>query len=140
MKKIFLILAFVVSAVFTASADDFQFLTVQQSDGVEQSFTAAGLTITFSQGNMVLNENGTTTTISLADLSKMFFTNEATGIKNLPNESEESLAVYDLSGRKVMDVANSQLRNLSTSQLRNLSTSQLPKGVYIVNGKKIVVK
>ena len=132
MKKIFLILAFVVSAVFTASADDFQFLTVQQSDGVEQSFTATGLTITFSQGNMVLNENGTTTTISLADLSKMFFTNEATGIKNLPNESEESLAVYDLSGRKVMDVAN--------SQLRNLSTSQLPKGIYIVNGKKIVVK
>ena len=132
MKKIFLILAFVVSAVFTASADDFQFLTVQQSDGVEQSFTATGLTITFSQGNMVLNENGTTTTISLADLSKMFFTNEATGIKNLPNEGEESLAVYDLSGRKVMDVAN--------SQLRNLSTSQLPKGIYIVNGKKIVVK
>ena len=70
----------------------------------------------------------------------MFFTNEATGITNLPNESEENLAVYDLSGRKVMDVANSQLRNLSTSQLRNLSTSQLPKGVYIVNGKKIVVK
>ena len=34
--------------------------------------------------------------------------------------------IYDLQGRKVAD--------------ENLSTTQLPKGVYIVNGKKIVVR
>ena len=45
MKKIFLMLAFVASFV-TANAGDYKFLTVQQTDGAEQSFTASGLTIT----------------------------------------------------------------------------------------------
>ena len=79
MKKIFLMLAFVASFV-TANAGDYKFLTVQQTNGVEQSFTASGLTITFSSGNMVFNENGTSTTVSLSGLSKMFFSDEATGI------------------------------------------------------------
>ena len=133
MKKFFLILAFVMSAVLTISADDnYQFLTVQQTDGVEQSFTASGLTITFSQGNMVLNENGTTTTISLADLSKMFFS-MTSGIKQMENgkgimeNGEENIEVFDLQGRKLPSGAGGRL-------------SKLPKGIYIVNGKKIVVK
>jgi 3',5'-cyclic AMP phosphodiesterase CpdA len=42
-------------------------------------------------------------------------------------KSEESDAVYDLSGRRI----NSQFSTLN---------SQLPKGIYIVNGKKIFIK
>lgn len=115
MKKIFLMLAFVASIV-TVHASDYKFLTVQKSDGAEQSFTTSGLTITFSSGNMVLNENGTSTTISLAGLSKMFFSDEASGIENIDKllSSADNTVVYDLQGRKVTTLTT------------------LPKGVYIV--------
>ena len=43
-------------------------------------------------------------------------------------QSSETNAIYDLSGRRV---ANSQLSTLN---------SQLPKGIYILNGKKIIIK
>ena len=54
-----------------------------------------------------------------------------TGIESLtPNPSPTGEgSIYDLEGRKVGD--NSQLST------RN---SQLPKGIYIVNGKKVVIK
>ena len=121
MKKIILMLAFVASFV-TANASDYKFLTVQQSNGTEQSFTASGLTITFSSGNMVINENGTSTTISLAGLSKMYFSDESTGIKNLTNEGEESVEVFDLQGRRLPSLQGGAGGKFS----------QLPKGVYIV--------
>lgn len=142
MKKFFLMLAFVASFV-TANAGDYKFLTVQQTNGAEQSFTASGLTITFSQGNMVLNENGTSTTVSLSGLSKMYFSDEATGIETLGNASSatDGTVIYDLQGRKV---ATSQSLNVLTSQSLNVLTSQLPKGVYIVKqgdrSYKITVK
>ena len=122
MKKIFLMLAFVASFV-TANAGDYKFLTVQQTNGAEQSFTASGLTITFSSGNMVINENGTSTTVSLSGLSKMFFSEEATGIETLDHAASatDGTVIYDLQGRKV-----------ATTTPLNVSTSKLPKGVYIV--------
>ena len=53
-----------------------------------------------------------------------------TGIDSQPIAEEkraEATAIYNLNGQKV-----------STSQ--HLNTSSLPKGIYIVNGKKVVVK
>jgi flagellar capping protein FliD len=47
------------------------------------------------------------------------------GINTLENASAAS-AVYDLSGRKL--------------ETRNQQLETLPKGIYIVNGKKLVVK
>jgi hypothetical protein len=49
---------------------------------------------------------------------------EATGIWSISNSAGESM--YDISGRKVAD-----------SRREN---RQLPRGVYIVNGQKVVVK
>jgi hypothetical protein len=53
-----------------------------------------------------------------------------TGIDSQPlaeGKRAETTAIYNLNGQKV-----------STSQ--HLNTSSLPKGIYIVNGKKVVVK
>jgi hypothetical protein len=92
---------------------------------------------------MVINENGTSTTVSLSGLSKMYFSDEATGIETLGNASSatDGTVIYDLQGRKV---ATSQSLNVSTSQPLNVLTSQLPKGVYIVKqgdrSYKITVK
>lgn len=60
-------------------------------------------------------------------------------IRTIDNETSPSLKgtvnVYDLSGRRV-----ATLRSSDVEGPLNLSTAQLPKGVYMINGKKIVVR
>ena len=60
-------------------------------------------------------------------------------IRTIDNETSPSVKgtvnVYDLSGRRV-----ATLRSSDVEGTLNLSTSQLPKGVYMINGKKIVVR
>ena len=62
-------------------------------------------------------------------------------IRTIDNETNSSVKgtvnVYDLSGRRVATLKSSDTEG---TQPLNLSTSQLPKGVYMINGKKIVVR
>ena len=62
-------------------------------------------------------------------------------IRTIDNETSPSVKgtvnVYDLSGRRVATLRSS---DAGGTQPLNLSTSQLPKGVYMINGKKIVVR
>jgi hypothetical protein len=62
-------------------------------------------------------------------------------IRTINNETSPSVKgtvnVYDLSGRRVATLSSS---DADATQPLNLSTSQLPKGVYMINGKKIVVR
>ena len=62
-------------------------------------------------------------------------------IRAIDNETSPSVKgtvnVYDLSGRRV---ATLSISDAEGTQPLNLSTSQLPKGVYMINGKKIVVR
>ncbi|MBQ3630473.1 MAG: T9SS type A sorting domain-containing protein [Prevotella sp.] len=62
-------------------------------------------------------------------------------IRAIDNETSPSVKgtvnVYDLSGRRV---ATLSISDADATQPLNLSTSQLPKGVYMINGKKIVVR
>ena len=130
MKRVILILVLVASAVLSVSADNFNFLTLQQADGTEQSFNVSGLTITFSDGNMLVSQDGTTTTLSLKDLNKMYFS-VTSGIRQPESVATkmETASVYDLQGRKVAD--NVQLSTIN---------SELPKGGYIVKQGNTSVK
>lgn len=127
MKKIVLLLAIMASAALSAHAEGYPFLTVQHSDGSQQSFASTGLVITFNDGNMVVSQNGTKTTLALSDLSKMFFSTTS-GIQQTENEpaTKSSEDIYDLSGRKIIN--------------QSASLKTLPKGIYIVGGRKVVVK
>ena len=127
MKKIVLLLAIMASVTLSAHAEGYPFLTVQHSDGSQQSFASSGLVITFNDGNMVVSQNGTKTTLALSDLSKMFFSTTS-GIQQMENGElkMENTPVYDLSGRKIIN--------------QSASLKTLPKGIYIVGGRKVVVK
>jgi hypothetical protein len=58
--------------------------------------------------------------------------------ESAPNSSVKgTVNVYDLSGRRVATLRSS---DAGGTQPLNLSTSQLPKGIYMINGKKIVVR
>ena len=62
-------------------------------------------------------------------------------IRTIDNETSPSVKgtvnVYDLSGRRVATLSSS---DADATQPLNLSTANLPKGVYMINGKKIVVR
>jgi hypothetical protein len=72
---------------------------------------------------------------------------DADGIENISSgrATKGDGYVYDLQGRRVGTLRSSDVETLRSSdteaaQPLNHSTSQLPKGIYIVNGKKVVLR
>ena len=109
----------------SALAEDYKYLTMGYSN-VEKSITLETIQkITFQNGNVVVTTSEGVETFPLAEMEKMYFSATATGINEIENgklKMEDAQHIYDLSGRKVS------------------VPSVLPKGVYIRNGKKFVVK
>ena len=132
MKKLIFSMMLGVAAVMTANAQDYNYLTVQKSDGTKVSFLSWSTNITFSGGNMIVTEDGFTKTFALNDLSKMYFGNDGVNAIQTVADSARPMAgdgeVFDLQGRRVAAQRH----------------DKLPKGVYIVKkeGKsvKITVK
>ena len=129
MKK--LIIVFILALVsVTVHAADYTYLTIVEQDGTKTSLTAVGLTITFSDGNLVATNSTTSEskTISLSNFASMKFStsNETTtGINTIEAESfgiGEAEAVYDLSGRQIP------------------SNASLPKGIYIIKRGNVIRK
>ena len=93
-----------------------------------RSFTTNDCLLTFlGCGNITVKD----VMLVDADREAKFFAdviyNGTTGIESTPNSSlNGSESIYDLSGRKL--------------ETRNMELGTSPKGVYIVNGKKVVVK
>ena len=134
-----------------AMADNYQYLTVTQSGG-ETSFTVSDIQkITFDASNMVLHmTDGTTQTLPLASLQKMFFASESSAIEAVAQDKQkvrfgngvlradlqagETVTLYNMKGEQVMRANESGTYDLS----------RLAKGVYIVKvgkeTKKVVNK
>lgn len=152
MKKIRTLFLSALLAVSTSvMADDYQYLTVSQTNG-ETSFAVSDIKkITFDATNMVLHlSNGSTETLPLANLSKMFFAGSPSAVASLGKSQSkvqfnggmlraelttgERVELFNMKGEKVF----------STNQSGNYDLSTLVKGVYIVkvgaDTKKVVNK
>lgn len=135
MKKIIALCVGFLAFAGVTFADDYNYLTIQKTDGTEQSFTAQGLILTFQGSSMIATEGTTTATFALSDLNKMFFSAEATGIKDVTSAAvpDTPVAIYDVSGVR-----------LGSWKTLDEARGQLKKGVYVVrqNGetKKIAVE
>lgn len=81
MKKylLFLFLAFSATAVHA----EFNKLVFRTIDGKEQSVGITGLSISFSNGEMVVSTEGESVRLPLVSLLSMEFANDATGIENV---------------------------------------------------------
>ncbi len=133
MKKVLTIIALMLLVVAKGFADDYGYLTVQKQDGTEQSFVATGLKLTFSSGKMIAEQNGSSTTLTLSELSKMFFSKTATSIDRATSVAEDAeLNVYTIDGVSKGKVANA------------LDVQKMGRGVYIIKQgnktAKVVVK
>ena len=84
--------------------------------------------ITFEEGKMhVIAKDGSTTDVSTAGIQKLVFNTEKgiTGIEEIQDENQNQAKeeVSDLMGRKL-----------------DIAIDQLPKGIYIIAGKKTLIK
>lgn len=129
-KNIILSAAIMLSAM--AFADDFNLYydSYAGDAGIKIESVANLKKITFEDGKIVaFTADGKTQTIPTSDIKRLFFSTEKTvvGIEEVTENGIQNQVdkVYDLTGRKV---------NI------DLQKGELPKGMYIVNGKKILVK
>lgn len=115
MKKIMFFLMTMVG-VLTAQADDatYSYLTFETVDGAKTSVavTSLPMSVTVSGGTLTVGGQ----TFTLADLSKMYFsnTNETTAIQEVKAaDLDDDADIYDLQGRKV-------------------TKAQMRRGIYVV--------
>lgn len=101
MKK--LLLAFVVvSGALTASAYDFPYLTFHSQGGAVTSLPVDGLTMNFENGHLVATHAQGTVKLSVADLEKMVFTSDPSGVNEIiSNGDSDGVEVFSLTGVKI---------------------------------------
>ena len=131
MKKFLTLIALAVS--LSASADDYS-LYYDLASGVKNTQVGAVASLQKlvfdEEGNMIVyKKDGSTVSIDITCVTRLFFaTPEAVAIKT-PEAKEtadlKNAQVYDLTGRKIAI---------------DLTTEKLPRGIYIINGKKTSVK
>ena len=128
-QSIFLLVA--LCCMLTTKATTYEYLVLEKTDGTSLTLTASGLTMTFSEGNLVTN-NGTT--VALTSLSKMYFT-DSSGIQQASFDGAKGkVTVTTLTGSRL-----GTFSNLSEAK------SALNNGVYLFqdslgNTLKIAVK
>ena len=122
MKKYFL-LALLMTCTLSVLADDYPYLTFENSDGTKTSVSSASLTITIADGKLKVGSQS----FELSDLSKMYFsaTDVTNGIEELLISLDNTAEIYDLQGRKV-------------------TRDQMRRGVYVIKTnsgtRKVTVK
>lgn len=131
MKKIITATAALLLGI-SAFADNFSLYydyTTATGDATDKIEDVANLKkITFKDGQMVaFRKDGTTSSYSIASVQRLYFRSiEADAIEEVKESATPKKGeVYDLMGRKL---------NI------DLSKQQLPKGLYIIDGKKTLVK
>ncbi len=109
-----------VAASLAAQAYDYPYLAFQTADGSVKTVSVESLSISFSDGKLVVTNGDGTSTFTLTDLTKMYFSTEntSTGIeKTEGQETEQVSEVYDLQGRKI-------------------PVSDMRHGIYLIKTKK----
>lgn len=113
----------------TASAEDFS-LYYDLASGVKNTEVSAVSNLQKlvfdKEGKLIIyKKDGSSQTIDMSNVSRLFFsTPQTVDIKKLDNEKGE-MNVFDLTGRKIN---------------ADQSANKLPKGIYIINGKKTIIK
>lgn len=117
--------------VLSTSAQSYNYLTLQQTNGEEKSLAISGLKITFSNGNLVATNGSETATIPLDDMQKMFFSSEATGIASVDGDIAVSASIEG--GKlQVNAPAGSQVQVYGVDGRQLSPTATFTKGAYVV--------
>lgn len=78
------------------------FLTFRQIDGTERSLPLAGLSITFSEGQLSASSAGQSFALDLTTMQDMYFSGTPSGVQNIQEAAPVlPTIVYDLMGRRI---------------------------------------
>lgn len=130
MKRVILLIGFIVSAL-GMHADDYPYLAFQNTDGEVTILTANGLTLSYADGVLTAVTGGSSQTFETSKLSRMYFTDTATGIVSLNADGKpQAVEVFTADGRNLGRFASLQE-----------AAKRLPKGAYVVkaNGQTIKI-
>uniref|UniRef100_UPI004028D1B9 hypothetical protein n=1 Tax=Prevotella sp. TaxID=59823 RepID=UPI004028D1B9 len=116
-------------AVTAASADNYSYLAFQTADGSTRNIGVESLEMTFSDGKLIASNGTESLEISVADLTRMFFSSEATAIKDISLDADSPVKVYTVEG-----VCVGSYDNMVGA------SANMGKGVYIVKGEKTTHK
>lgn len=126
MKKL-LTMATALTLGLSAFADDFNLYYDSAEEENNKIEAVANMQkIVFEDGNLVVTlKDGTSKSIPTAGITRLFFSTEtAVGIEDVNVATTDRKGdVYDLTGRKL-----------------NIGINELPKGIYLVNGQKVLIK
>ena len=128
MKKL-LTLITVLMLGLSAFADDFNLYYDSTEGKVNKIESVANLhKLTFEEGKLVITlKDGTSTSLPTAGITRLYFnTEKAVNIEDVEETTADKKGeVYDLTGRKL---------NI------DLNSEKLPKGIYIIDGQKVLIK
>ena len=105
-----------------------QGVTVKTSKGINEYLVSNRLVLDFTAQRPVVRNNYLKTTYNKTDTLVMYVSaiDDPDAIKVAKANSMSEGTVYDLSGRKIVN--------------GKLSNGKLPKGIYIKDGKKVLIK
>ena len=111
----------------TTQAEDYPYMMFQTHDGTVQTLASASLTITFSNGNMVVSNGTESKVIALTDLSKMFFskTTEITGINDINTNGSQEVEVFTTGGVKL-----GKFESITSAK------TSLKPGIYVIKNSQ----
>ncbi|MGN1263550.1 MAG: hypothetical protein ACI4TW_05890 [Prevotella sp.] len=133
MKK-FLSLVVMLTALASAHAYEYPYLTFQKDDGTTVSMGVESLTLTIADGQLVAQNVDSYTTFTLTELSRMFFSNDPSGISDIANDAKSAaVEVFTTAGTRV-----GRFPNMAKAK-ENLS-----RGIYVIrtngNALKTVIR
>lgn len=131
MKTLFLSLGLALSTLTaTAQTSTFSYLTLQRTNGTEQSLMLDNLRITFSGNNLVATNGTETASIPLAEMQKMFFAAKPTAISEAA--ASEAISATISGGRLTVNAPKGTSVSVFSIDGRRMGTEGLTEGVYLV--------
>lgn len=129
MRRILLTLLLLVG-IASARAYDYSYLTFETTDGNSVAIKVEGLTLSISNCCLVaVDTDGSDYTFAFSNLSKMYFSDDATGVQPLSPDSAEAVEVFTAEGKRIGRFANAQA-----------AKAALGKGVYVLKSKSLTFK
>lgn len=139
MKRIYLSLMLLLG-VTTASAQNYDYLILQENSGNATGLKIDGLKLTFDKGNLVAQNAEGTKTIALADMQKMYFSSNLTSVGSVTNGDVKDLVTVENGTLKVNAPADAKVAVYSVDG-RQVKPGKLTTGTYVVrvNNKSVKV-
>ena len=83
-------MALMATAFGVVKADDYGFLTLEDSNGASQSVVAVGTRITFADGNITATNGTSAVSMPLSKLARLYFSDTSTGIEGISTDKGEA--------------------------------------------------